>query len=870
MQSFPLMPAAAAGILAIWGLVTPSSAVENPSKPGLRSETTVSSRLQDFECGTYKGNENQSAGFYHRYTSLIRKAPPLPATDFVHDDVWVVEDDGTILITGNNAFDTDASTFRFVPNASGGYDISSPTLAFDPVLGTNLSLGDDTSVTGALGFAFSFFGTSWNDVHISANGAVSFGADVNASGFFDAQDFFGGAPVIAGYFLDLNPGAGGSVHHKAEATRSVITWNVVPEFGTSSTNTFQLVLRDDDSFDITFVSINSTSAANGSPITFGINPGGSLSLDLISFSDDLPYDGPPGSGAYEQYVNLLNPMVNDVALMQRFYGKFPDEFFQTVFFTNFAQTMAGFANEQNISNNVQGIGLNIFDNSAQYGSNGVLESRCNMNQLSVWPGDPTARFRGSNSFLTIMGQEAGHRWGAFMNFKDAGGAVSNMLLGRSDAHWSYFTDVDHSCLEGGNWEFVTGSLYTTPTSIDYFGDIDEYTFGLRTPEEVTETFYVSSATNDLPASRAQGTPPPGANAYGTSVTVTIDDIIAAEGPRIPAERPDKDLRQAFILVHRAGTAPTLAELDKIANFRRAWEDYFEVAVDGRFAVNTSITQTFPVAVIQGHVTNTWTDAPVRNLLVSSLERGFVQQVVDGGRYTFRYMADPSSGPGEEVTLTFGSWGYDPDTLRITIPYNSVETVDIGLNPWLVPVTLQDYYSRWVAGTIEIGWTLLDVVSDVTTDIYRIAGEDGPPVRLAEPGISRHNNEFKFIDDSVEPGRLYTYRVIIMEDGSAAASFETTVTTPDLSTTLYQNRPNPFNPNTTIPFVVPERGHVQLLVFDIQGKRVRTLVDEIMQAGLKRVTWDGRDMHGRLVSTGAYFYQLRTAGEVHTQKMVLLK
>ena len=59
------------------------------------------------------------------------------------------------------------------------------------------------------------------------------------------------------------------------------------------------------------------------------------------------------------------------------------EFFQLVFFPNFAQTMNGFANELNIKNDVTGIGLPIFDSSSQYGSNGVLESRCNMNRLAA-------------------------------------------------------------------------------------------------------------------------------------------------------------------------------------------------------------------------------------------------------------------------------------------------------------------------------------------------------------------------------------------------------------------------------------------------------------------------------------------------------
>ena len=290
----------------------PVFAKENPQKP--ERGVSASTSAPRFECGTYKGNENESLSLYHRYLSAIQRSPKAAsAADFVYDDVWVVEDDGSILISGNNPFDTDTRTFRFSPNASSGYDIVSLAISYDPTLGVILNLGDDGNATLGLGFEFDYYGTTWNDIHVSSNGAVSFGGDVNPSGFFDNQDFFSSLPKIAAYFMDLDPSAGGAVYHKAESTKSTITWSNVPEFGTSNTNTIQLVIRDDHSFDITFVGIASTSQANGSPITLGINPGGSGALNLISFSDDLPYSGPAGAGAYEHYVNLTNPIVNDVA-----------------------------------------------------------------------------------------------------------------------------------------------------------------------------------------------------------------------------------------------------------------------------------------------------------------------------------------------------------------------------------------------------------------------------------------------------------------------------------------------------------------------------------------------------------------------------
>ena len=232
-----------------------------------------------------------------------------------------------------------------------------------------------------------------------------------------------------------------------------------------------MALHSDGSIDVSFNGITSVNDPdNNTPITFGIYPGGNEpNTEIISFSDDLPFSGPVGTAIFETYLDLTNPRVNDNALINRFYQIYPDSFFQIVFFSNFIQTMAGFANEVTIKNVVEGIGIGTFDFSSFFGSNGVLESRCNMNQLSVWPTDPENRFfSDGNNFLTLMGQEAGHRWGAFANFVDTNGDTSNLILGRADAHWSYYFDSDHSSLEGGNWQFSFGNNYTTPTQIDFF------------------------------------------------------------------------------------------------------------------------------------------------------------------------------------------------------------------------------------------------------------------------------------------------------------------------------------------------------------------------------------------------------------------
>lgn len=88
--------------------------------------------------------------------------------------------------------------------------------------------------------------------------------------------------------------------------------------------------------------------------------------------------------------------------------------------------------------------------------------------------------------------------------------------------------------------------------------------------------------------------------------------------------------------------------------------------------------------------------------------------------------------------------------------------------------------------------------------------------------------------------------------------------------LAQNRPNPFNPATTLSYSISKPGPVQLRVFGVDGSLVRTLVERDQQADRYDVQWDGTDDAGQRVASGVYFYTLKTPLFTSTKKMVLLK
>ncbi|HKB84807.1 MAG TPA: LamG-like jellyroll fold domain-containing protein, partial [Ignavibacteriaceae bacterium] len=88
--------------------------------------------------------------------------------------------------------------------------------------------------------------------------------------------------------------------------------------------------------------------------------------------------------------------------------------------------------------------------------------------------------------------------------------------------------------------------------------------------------------------------------------------------------------------------------------------------------------------------------------------------------------------------------------------------------------------------------------------------------------------------------------------------------------LLQNYPNPFNPTTTIKFGVAKAGQVSLVVYDLLGRKVKTLFNENTHAGFHTAEWDGTNEYGNKVATGLYFYQLKAESIQLTHKMILLK
>ena len=88
--------------------------------------------------------------------------------------------------------------------------------------------------------------------------------------------------------------------------------------------------------------------------------------------------------------------------------------------------------------------------------------------------------------------------------------------------------------------------------------------------------------------------------------------------------------------------------------------------------------------------------------------------------------------------------------------------------------------------------------------------------------------------------------------------------------LLQNYPNPFNPVTKLRYELPENSHVNITIYDMLGRAVKTMVNQHQNAGHRSIIWDGTNDYGNTVSTGIYLYQIQAGAYTRTKKMVFLK
>jgi hypothetical protein len=542
----------------------------------------------DSWCGTDRINLDTQVAIHRdnqrrqRHDGEQGKALGPAAEAFRVGDVAVLVDDGSVVVQPN-AVDLDDFGVQYVPQKKGGYVVSPSPDAVSSEIGDQLALTDDDAVLVPFpkGFKFRFFNKNQKNMFVHSDGNLSFGAADAASTDRSLDRLLTGPARIAPLFSDLNPeaaAAGAGVFVLASKTKVVVTWLEVPEFGqVNNRNTFQVVLYPNGRITFAFAGLDASAAV------VGIAPGGNGQVQLVDYTASLP-TGVVKVAVAERFLNA--EFFDNLAIAKLFFSEFADIYDHLVVFLDFPHSLGDntFAFELTIKNDIRGIGSEVFDATGQVGSKGRLRSFVQMGDLARYPDDPHVVFLNrTESSLSLLGHETGHRWLALPDIIDESGQRSDILRGRQRAHWSFCYNSLASFDEGNHWREEGGDLFTSVDASVRYGPLDQYIIGLIPASDVPPSFYIDPCPN-----RNEG-PERGAAITGRRVPVEIGQIIAANGPRVPAHnKAPHSFNMAFVIVGAGGQAPSDASIAKVDRMRAEYEPFFAEATDGKGSVSTAL------------------------------------------------------------------------------------------------------------------------------------------------------------------------------------------------------------------------------------------------------------------------------------------
>lgn len=302
---------------------------------------------------------------------------------------------------------------------------------------------------------------------------------------------------------------------------------------------------------------------------------------------------------------------------------------------------------QPVANTTKGIGYDAIVGAEKFDTtpDTQVEGLIFMNYYGIWSDAPVVgRY--------VFGQEFGHRWGAFCNV-ESDGVDPGVLLGRDVAHWSYWLDTTNSPMEGNDWtDNGDGSWTNDVSSASTYSDLDLYLMGLIPSDDVgPQTMLLVDEAEQARVGRDPAATPEVFGERGElTVTATpwgfsVDDIIAAEGPRDPDwQTSPKNFRMAIVILVLQDDKFSERVIGDLDGVRTRWESEWETDVRGLANLDTTLGSS---------------DAPTWGEAVDSGDSGAVD---DSGTSDAGALADDDDGGGAAAPAGCGC-ASDPTPLR---------------------------------------------------------------------------------------------------------------------------------------------------------------------------------------------------------------
>ncbi|HKS07210.1 MAG TPA: hypothetical protein VJR92_12955 [Gemmatimonadaceae bacterium] len=514
-------------------------------------------------------------------------------------------------LANHNIFDLDKRTIRFTP-AAGGFRAENLPLQWDTTRGAAVQ-GNTVRLTK---FVFPFSGKNWDSLQVQAIGLITFGGGYNDLGLGRfvhlrrvGPDIVNTIPVIAAFFKQRMNGAR---YVSERDDRVVITWDTSEPTGgqqdvtfTRTPHHFQAVLHRDGRIELSYQEITARDAVVG---VYTVPSGGAQPTQAIDFTSVKPSDAAKPV-IFEAFHHYGLPGASNLACTVT--QALGDRFDFMVWYSDFRvdDQEAGTRSVGDIGQRVTGLGprMDIGLRSQDFCSQGRLQVTWFQ---PVWVGAvqaqeraPNGNYAGYNMAVAQIGHELAHRWSTRTRAIVKGDTIE--LRGPHDpwgmsgaTHWPqsvstpvpypYSRTVEASIMGGANWKDNGDGTFTqmasgTMNPASGFSYLELYLMGLLPASSVPDFVVLRNQRN-------VGRTPEGNNIVAAEKrTVTIQDVIAHNGPRVPSfENSPKTFNTAMVVVTRHGNKPSAEMLAQVDAIGKAWVSYWSKVTGG---VGTMTTNT---------------------------------------------------------------------------------------------------------------------------------------------------------------------------------------------------------------------------------------------------------------------------------------
>jgi len=522
-----------------------------------------------------------------------------------------------------NMFDLVKHTLRFTPDA-GGYRAENVAFAWDADFGEPLPRQAPATLHN---FTFPFAGKSWDTFSVDTTGTIGFGGGVAIARFDQlqvaAKTLGSKIPAICVF---LKPRMSGTRYLKELSDRVVITWSLTEPVGgiqdftwTPTVNRFQAVLSKDGSIQMSYDDVAAKDAIVG---VYPSNADGAHAAP-VDLSTVKRTDG-PFAAVYESFHYLSLPNPRDMACTV--IKALGDKFDFLVYYSDFRvdNQEAGTPSNGPLGGGpgggaVTGIGANqrgleSYCTAGRFQWQFIQPVYAGANQMEERPPDgitdpnrhdiaayahqigertPDGRLPPYDYALSQIGHELGHRWAAFVSAR-----VNGETIPLGPTHWAtglqapvafpFQRPTEASAMGGGVWQDnydgtftqLDDDYYVPATGYSY---LDLYLMGLIAPSEVPDFFILRNLVSG------------GRDVNGRAIfkadrtKITIQDVIAVEGPRLPdVDHSQKQFNTGMVMVVEHGHTPSAQLVERTSGIRDAWIDYWATVTGHRASMTATV------------------------------------------------------------------------------------------------------------------------------------------------------------------------------------------------------------------------------------------------------------------------------------------